>query len=253
MRYHGGDHRVWRPVAVPSEQDEERRHLGRELLELKKERTRQINRMKGLMAVQGLRLEPAGSSFLKELESARLWSGQPVGEELQFRLYGEYERLQFLEGQIQEVREERQRQIEESEAKSVDQVRQLLTLRGIGIESAWLLTMELFAWRRYRNRKEAASLVGLTPTPFASGDTSRELGISKSGNSRVRTMLIEIAWGWVRYQPESQISRWYRDRFAEGGSRQRRIGIVAVARKLLIELWRFVELGVVPEGAVFKT
>ncbi len=224
MRFEEGEESVWSVVAVPSESEEDQRHLARELLTLKQERTRQINRMKGLLAAHGLRLDPAQSQFLERLESARLWDGQRVPEGLRFRLQGEHERFLFIEGQIQEVHLERKQWLQESEEPSVETVRQLLRLRGIGIESAWLLTMELFAWRPYRNRRQAASLVGLTPTPYASGDSSRELGISKRGNRRVRWMLVQIAWCWIRLQPDSQLARWYRERFAGGGKRQRRIG-----------------------------
>ena len=198
-------------------------------------------------------MDPLSLRFLEELDKARLWNGRAVPEGLQFRLVGEYHRLQWIQGQIDEVKQERQQLLDESDADGVENVRQLLLLKGIGIDSAWLMTTELFAWRPYRNRKQAASLVGLTPTPYDSGERSREQGISKTGNRRVRAVLIEIAWSWVRYQPDSQLSQWYQKRFAQGGSRQRRIGIVAVARKLLIDLWRYVEFGIVPEGAVFSS
>jgi transposase len=125
-------------------------------------------------------------------------------------------------------------------------------LRAIGRNSAWVLVMEFFGWRGFRNRRELASLAGLTGTPYASGDRQREQGISKSGNRRIRAMLIEIAWLWLRYQPDSKLSRWFRERFASGGSRMRRVGIVALARRLLIALWRYLEEGLVPEGAALK-
>ena len=135
---------------------------------------------------------------------------------------------------------------------AIEQVRKLLQLKGIGMNSAWVYVMEFFAWRAFRNRRELGSLAGLAPTPYASGDSSRERGISKAGNRPVRALAIEIAWCWLRYQPDSQLSRWYQRRFAKGGSRVRRIGIVALARKLLIALWRYVEEGILPEGAHLK-
>jgi len=125
------------------------------------------------------------------------------------------------------------------------------TLRGVN--SAWLYVMEFFAWRGFHNRREVGSLAGLTPTPYQSGESSKERGISKAGNRPVRGMAIEIAWAWLRYQPESALSLWYNRRFAEGSSRVRRIGIVALARKLLIELWKYLETGAVPEGAYLKS
>jgi len=132
-------------------------------------------------------------------------------------------------------------------------VRQLVRLRGIGTNSAWLYVMEFFGWRGFRNRREVGALAGLTPTPYQSGEVSREQGIAKAGNRYIRAMAIEIAWGWLRFQPASALSRWYEERFGQGSSRLRRIGIVALARRLLVELWRYLETGVVPEGAVLKT
>ena len=125
----------------------------------------------------------------------------------------------------------------------------LLGLAGIGANGAWLLVHELFAWRQFANRKQVGAMVGMTPTPYDSGDSTREQGISKAGNRRLRRLLVELAWCWLRWQPGSVLSQWYRRRFAQGPSRLRKIGVVAVARKLLIALWRYVEQGVVPPGA----
>ncbi len=139
-----------------------------------------------------------------------------------------------------------------STAPALEQVRQLLRLKGIGMNSAWLFAMEFFSWRGFHNRREVGSLAGLTPTPYQSGGSSHEQGISKAGNRRIRTMAVEIAWDWLRYQPDSQLSRWYQERFAKGGSRARRIGIVALARRLLVNLWQYLETGTLPEGACLK-
>jgi transposase len=122
-------------------------------------------------------------------------------------------------------------------------------LRAVGARSAWVFVLELFAWRRIKNRRELASLAGLTPTPYSSGESCHEQGISKAGNRRLRTMLVEIAWCWLRFQDQSALSQWYRQRFGSGSIRQRKIGIVALARKLLIALWKYLEHGEVPEGA----
>ncbi|MGH7178763.1 MAG: transposase, partial [Tepidisphaeraceae bacterium] len=142
--------------------------------------------------------------------------------------------------------------LERARDPAVEMVRQLLRVRGVGEVSAWLLTMELFSWRRFRNRREVAGILGLTATPQASGDRRRELGIGKSGSALLRGLAMELAWCWLRYQPASALSQWYRTRFATGGSRQRRIGIVALARRLMIALWRYVETGQVPAGATMK-
>jgi transposase len=130
-----------------------------------------------------------------------------------------------------------------------EQVRQLLRLKGIGMNSAWLYVMEFFSWRGFHNRREVGSLAVLTPTPYQSGDSAKEQGISKAGNRQIRAMAIEIAWAWLRFQPDSRLSSWYQERFGKGSSRVRRIGIVALARKLLIALWQYLETGIPPEGA----
>ena len=130
------------------------------------------------------------------------------------------------------------------------QVRQLVTLRGIGEHSAWVFVAEHFAWRQLRNRREIGALVGLVPLPHKSGSLDVDRGISKAGSRRVRSLAVQIAWMWVRYQPQSALTQWWLTRFAGGGPRGRKIGIVAVARRLLIDLWRYLEHGVIPEGAI---
>ena len=253
MRYGRGEKKVWRVVRVPGVGAEDRRHLHRELEDLKAERTQHINRIKGFLVGRGVRREEIGSGFPDQLNAIRLWDGQPIPEGLKARLQKEYERLQFIQGQIHELEAERVEAIRRSESPEVEMVRQLLRLKGIGLNSAWVDTMEFFAWREFRNGKEVGGLAGLTPTPYQSGDSSRERGMSKAGNRHVRALAIEIAWGWLRYQPESELSQWYQRRFGDGSSRVRRIGIVALARKLLVALWRYLETGLIPQGAVLKT
>jgi transposase len=131
----------------------------------------------------------------------------------------------------------------------VDKVRSLLDLWGVALNGAWLLVYELFAWRQFNNRKQVGGCVGLTPTPYQSGDSHHEQGISKAGNRRLRRLLVELAWCWLRWQPESELSRWYFRRFGTGNGRSRKIGVVALARKLLIALWKYLEEGEVPAGA----
>jgi transposase len=128
-----------------------------------------------------------------------------------------------------------------------------MQLSGIGLIGAWVLASEIFGWRQFRNRREVGAVLGLTPTPYSSGQDEREQGISKAGNRRARSMLVELAWLWLRYQPNSALSHWFMTRFSGGGKRMRRIGIVALARRLAIALWRYVDQGVVPEGAQLKT
>lgn len=251
MRYHYGERKVWSVVNVPSVEAEDWRHLHRQMNKFKTDRTRHINRIKGLLASQGVRTH-IGTDFLERLEGVRLWDGTRIPPGLHARLQREYASLQFVNQQIQALKQERRELVETSDNPSVEKVRQLLKLRGIGAESSWLFVMEFFGWRAFRNRREVGALAGLTGTPYQSGDSQQEQGISKAGNRWVRGMAIEIAWSWLRYQPESDLARWYCGRFAKGGKRQRKIGIVAVARKLLVELWRYLETGAIPAGAQLK-
>lgn len=251
VRFDEGETKVWSVVRVPSPEEEDRRHLHRELASLKRERTRQVNRIKGLLASQGVQLA-VNKHYEKRLEAVRLWDGSPLPEGLRFRLQGEYERLRFVQGQIGEIEIERKRLLKESTDESVQQVRDLLQLKGLGNNCSWLYVMEFFSWRKFRNGREVGALAGLTPTAHQSGDLMREQGISKAGNRLVRTMAIEIAWGWLRLQPNSQLARWYEERFGGGSPRMKRVGIVALARKLLVALWRYLDQGIVPEGAEFK-
>src|SRR5665647_2003500 len=249
VRYHGGEQHLWRVVRVPSREDEDARHLHRDLEALKRERTRYRNRIHGILIQQGLRIKnPSTKKFVQSLELMRTWDGRELPPEMKVRLVRVHERLRLVEEQISCLVKEKTLRLK-AETARMAQVAQLMRLPGIGPVSSWTFVMEFFGWRRFRNRREVAALAGLTPTPYDSGKRLREQGISKAGNRRVRTLAIEIAWAWLRFQPRSKLSRWFLERFAGGGSRMRRIGIVALARRLLIDLWRFLEYGVVPEGA----
>ena len=251
MRYCWGEKQAWRVVRVPGVEEEDERHLHRELESLKKERTTHRNRIRSFLKLHGIRIDnPGRTDFVQYLDSVRLWDGSELGAGLKARLRREYGRMAFLQMQIKAIEKERLRLVRLQETESMRRVGQMMALRGIGIESSWLLEKEFFGWRRFRNRKEVGALSGLSPTPYSSGKSEREQGISKDGNRRVRVMMIEIGWSWLRNQPESKLTKWFNERYAEGGKRMRRIGIVALARKLLIDIWRFVEHGVVPEGAI---
>ncbi len=254
VRYDGGEKGVWRVCRVPSPQEEDARQLGRELELLKWERTSHWNRIRGLLAAQGIELGPGSQGqFCEWLEEVRLWDGSPLPAGLRSRLEREFERLECLEEQIRLLEQRRRDQVAEAKSREEKQVVHLLLLRGIGMNSSWLFVMEFFAWRHFRNRRQVGSLAGLAPTPYSSGDgLDHEQGINKAGNKRVRTMAIEIAWGWLRWQPRSELSQWFQERFGKGNSRSRRVGIVALARKLLVALWRYLETGVIPEGAQLK-
>lgn len=251
VRFHLGERQVWRIVTVPSQAVEDLRHMHRDLKTLKTERTRHINRIKGLLASHGVVL-PVRSDFPDRLAQVQRWNGTPVPPYLQARLQREYDRIELVKAQIKVLEDIRKAMLAESSLACLDQVRKLLQLRGIGIQSAWLFVMEFFSWRNFHNGKEIGALAGLTDTHYQSGHRRREQGISKAGNRYVRGIAIETAWSWLRYQPDSQLSQWYQTRFAKGGKRQRKIGIVALARRLLISLWQYLETDCPPEGAVLK-
>jgi transposase len=248
MRWHNGERRVWAVVHTPSAEDEDRRQLHRELIALKGERTAHVNAIKGLLAGLGLQTS-VDEEFPRRLEKLRQWDDSGVLAGLRQRLLREFERWQMVGRQIRELEKQRTHQIRKDQTPEVEKVRRLLNLKGIGANGAWLLVGEFFSWRQFRNRRELGSLAGLTPTPYDSGGSRREQGISKAGNRRVRWMMVQLAWGWLQYQPESELSLWYIRRFALGNSRQRKIGIVALARKLLVALWKYLETGEPPEGA----
>lgn len=251
IRYHSGETKVWKVVHPPSPQDEDQRQLHRELQTLKTERTRHSNRLQALLITQGVQLK-VGRAFLARLGTVRLWDGQPLPASLHARLAREYEQLRFGQRQILQLEAERRRMVRSAENREMDQVRQLLRLRGIGINTAWLYVLEFFGWRELRNRRQVGALAGLVPVPNKSGESSREQGISKAGNRHVRAVAIELAWMWLRHQPESSLSRWFEQRYGQAGKRARKVGIVALARRLLIALWRYLETGALPEGAQLK-
>ncbi|MCI0371472.1 MAG: transposase, partial [candidate division NC10 bacterium] len=230
---------------------EDNRHLHRELGELRKERTRLTNRIQGLLAGQGVRIV-VRKDLPEQLAAARLWSGSPLPEGLHTRLLREWERVKVVDGQIRELEGDRKELVAEWEGEEAEKVRQLMHLRGIGEAGAWVLVMEFFGWRQFANRRQVGSLSGLASTPHLSGDLERNRGISKAGNRRVRALAVELAWSWLLFQPGSKLARWYEARFGKGSKRLRKIGIVALARKLLVELWRYLETGALPEGATTK-
>jgi len=253
MRFCAGERRLWSVVRVPSVEQEDARHLHRELESLGDERTMHRNRMRSLLKHHGIELgNPSRKDFVTYIERVRLWDGTLVPGELKARLIREHERLRCVEEQIRTVEKERRERVRRADTDSDRRVAQLMSLCGIGITSGWIFEKEFFGWRSFGNRREVGACAGLTPTPYNSGGSRREQGISKAGNKRIRKLIVEISWCWLRYQPNSELSRWFNERFAHGGKRMRRIGIVAVARKLLIALWRFRTHGLIPEGARLK-
>ncbi|HEV3256794.1 MAG TPA: IS110 family transposase [Gemmataceae bacterium] len=250
-RYHGGEGKVWRVVQVPAVADEDRRQLHRGLKDLQRQRTECSNRIMGLLASLGLTAE-VNAEFRTTLSGLRDWSGQAVPTGLQVRILQEYAVWETLHRQERDAANEQERRLREGQEPYLAQVRRLLGLKAIGVRGAWILVVELFAWRGIKNGKELGALVGLVPMPYTSGQTEREQGISKAGNKHVRGLIVELAWLWLRWQPGSALSQWYECRFGCGNKRARKVGIVALARKLLIALWRYLEHGELPPGAVEK-
>jgi transposase len=251
LRYVGGERAALRAVRVPSEEDEHRRQLHRELLALKRDRTRVTNRITGLLATQGVHVS-VRADFRDRLERCRLWNGHSLPDALRMRLVREWEKVELFTTQVRALEHARREAVRHANEPAVALGRRVRELRGIGDHAAWLFVMELFAWRQLKTRREVAAITGLAPTPYRSGTLDREQGISKAGNAAVRAIAIQIAWMWLLHQPQSGLAKWYEARFAHGGQRARKIGIVAVARRLMIDLWRYLEAGVIPEGAVLK-
>jgi transposase len=248
IRYREGESNVCSPVTVPDARDEDHRHVHRELNQLRRERTTHTNRIRGLLAAIGIKTSRKCPSAT-DLDKLRQWNGQPLPEILKRRLQHELERLNLLTRQILAIEAEQARELLTDQTLHVAKVRALMGLKGVGPTSATILVYEFFGWRQFANRRELAGLAGLTPTPYQSGDSNHEQGISKAGNVLVRWIMVELAWSWLRFQPNSPLSQWYRQRFGSGTARMKRTGIVALARKLLIELWQYVERGEALERA----
>jgi transposase len=249
-RYVHGEARVWRVVRVPSEAEEDARHLHRLRETLQQERTRLTNRLHGLLTTHGVAI-PLRTDFLTRLAAVRRWDGTPLPPGIVHRLTCAWTQREFLTTQLAAVDEARDALGVDAGTETGRWVHRLQTLRGVGAIGAWSLATEIFGWRQIRNCRELGALVGVVPAPYQSGETSHDQGITRAGNRHVRRMIVQLAWSWLRYQPTSALSRWYRERFGRG-RRLRRIGIVALARKLLIAWWRYGETGIVPEGAVLK-
>ena len=253
MAYHRGEPRVCAMLQVPRPEEEDRRQGSRELKTLTAERVRIVNRIKGLLFAQGVSsYVPLRRDRRAELERLRTGDGRPLPPHLKRRIVREIDRLELLLEQIKVVKAERDAMLAAAqEAAILNPATMLIELKGIGPEFATVLWQEgLF--RSFNNRRQIAAYAGLAPTPWQSGPVDREQGVSKSGNPRLRTTMLQLAWLWLRHQPDSALSRWFHERTG-GNSRVRRTMIVALARKLLVAFWKYVTAGVVIEGAMMKT
>jgi transposase len=247
VRVCGGERRVWSEVHVPSVAAEAARQVSRERTALTQDQTRLVNQMRGWLATWGASLPSRrrGSWWTRVHD----WAGAALPAEVQARLARAEARLQGLETQIAEL--DAQQHAAMTAAAPTSALRQLVQLKGVATTSASVLLDEGLVWRAFRNRRQIGGLLGFAPTPYDSGASVREQGISRAGNKRLQAISIQLAWNWVRWQPQSALTQWYQANFGRG-KRARRIGIVAVARKLVIALWRYVTTGVVPAGATLK-
>lgn len=251
MRYCNGFRRGFKVVRVPDEAAEAAMRLHREDAYLVRERSRLVNRISGLLVAQSVTGLKPGKDFVSRLEKARRWNGEGLSNELKAELKRLHALYMLVDAQLREIASAYELEVSAS-TRVGTQRRHLEQLKGVGPKSSRVLSSEAFAWRTFKNTKEVGSMAGLTPTPSQSGDESRDQGIGKHGNRRIRQVMVELSWGWLRWQPESELSEWFWRRFGHGGARQRRVGIVALARKLLVALWRYVDQGVVPMGARLK-
>jgi transposase len=252
MAWARGERRVCSMVRVPSPEEEDHRRLTRERGTLLKERIQHTNRIKGLLSGQGISdYDPVGRDRRIRLDELRTGDGRPLPAQLKAEIGRELDRIELVATHLTSVERARDALLQTKPVDRENPAALLIKLKGIGPEFASLLWLEAL-FRGFANRRQVASYAGLAPSPWQSGSIDRDQGISKAGNRRLRHTMIELAWFWLRHQPDSALSRWFQTRVGAGKGRIRRITIVALARKLLVALWRYVSQGVVPEGAVFK-
>ncbi|ULJ82740.1 IS110 family transposase (plasmid) [Rhizobium sp. C104] len=251
LAFKRGEPRVCSMLRVPNPEEEDRRRIVRERKVLMEERIRHSNRIKGLLFSQGVTgYDPSRRDRREQLEMLRTGDGRPLPPNMKRQVLREFDRMELLIDQIREVEAERDDMLA-SERQSAREVVLLSKVVGIGPEFAAVLWGEgLF--RHFDNRRQVAAYAGLAPTPWQSGSIDREQGIGKSGNPRLRSTLLEMAWLWLRHQPSSTLSRWFNERVAQNGGRFKKVMITALARKLVVALWKYTSAGVVIEGAVIR-
>jgi transposase len=250
----GGDRQACRMALPPSPAEEDARRIVRERRRLMTERTRHVNVIKGLLALHGVRgFEPLRRDRRARFAALRTATGAALPAALAAELGREIGRLELALEQLAAVEAARDAAVAAPapEDAGAGRIRLLAKLKSIGVEIATALEREAL-YRDFANRRQVASYLGLTPTPWRSGELDREQGIGKAGNPRARTTAIELAWLWVRYQPQSDLTRWFKTRVGDRRGRVRKVAIVALARKLVVALWRYVHTGLVPAGAALK-
>lgn len=247
LRYWNGERELWHVVRVPTRAEEDVRHAPRLVETFTKERTRWRNRIHAMLMLHGVR-RPITPRFLEQLPAVRDWADAPLPAGVVARITYAWTQLQQVKAALRAVRRAMRSTLRTPTTASTRWAARVRQLRGIGQDSALRLAHEIFG-RGLQNRRQVGALTGLVSVPYDSGMTSRDQGISRAGNRHVRGLAVELAWAWVKWQPESALAQWYQTRWAGGGPRARRIGIVALARKLLIALWRYGDGGAVPTGA----
>jgi transposase len=250
VRVCGGERRVWQEVRVPSAADEAQRHVSRERTALTQEQTRLRNQIGSWLATWGC------TASARTRQRAQWWTtvadgtGTRLPPEVQARLARADARLALIAAQIAVLEAQQEAGTRAMPADSA--VGRLVQLKGVATTSASVLLDEGLVWRAFQNRRQIGGVLGFAPAKYDSGESTRDQGISRAGNPRLQAVSIQLAWNWVRWQPQSALTQWYRAHFGRR-TRERRVGIVAVARKLVIALWRYVTSGVIPPGAVLKT
>jgi transposase len=249
VRVCAGEADVWHEVRVPNVADEAARQVSRERATVVADQTRLLNQMRSWLTVWGARLprRRVGDWWT----TVRDWAGHVLPAAVQARLARAEARVALLQAQIEEL--EAQQAATVAAAAPTSALGRLVHVKGVGTTGASVLIAEGLVWRAFRNRREIGGLLGFAPTPFQSGEIAHEQGISRAGNPRLQAISIQLAWTWLRWQPDSALSQWFQERFGRGTKRLRRLGIVALARKLLIALWRYATAGRMPRGAILKT
>lgn len=244
-----GERKLWSVLNVPAETDEDARRPRRETERLTEEQTAHVARIRSLLCLHGVTVKGVTR---KTVLSVKDWQGKDLPAGLRAEVIRELERLEFVRGQLRTLEDAQTEAMKQPATAGGQSAAKLVQLKSLGVTTAVTLGYEFFGWRNFRNRRQVGACAGLTGTPYDSGGQRREQGINKAGNRRVRQLMVEQAWRWVRWQPQTELARWYQERFGIGGARLRRVGIVALARKLLVAFWKFVTFDTVPTGAILK-
>ena len=251
LRWHGGERHVWRVVHVPAPEAEAHRQVTREIATVREDRKRVRNRIQGLLATQGIRLV-LDATFLAQVATAQTGDGRALPTAFRLRLEREWVHLAAIDARMTALAATRDADIETGTDRVATIARRLCSMRGVAETSAAVFSAELFGTRTFQNGRQIGAVMGLVPVPYRSDQRVRDQGISRAGRPELRRIALQLAWGWVRWQPTSALTQWFLRRVGPAGGRSKRIGIVALARKLAIALWRDAEHGVVPEGATLK-